>query len=113
GLRVVAQARGRGVARARAEIEDLGADEPEMQIGGCGARPAVKYEGDRPAGAAALEYIGGVEDGGGALAALFVNIERAGGRPKGEIHNIRLEGVFGRRMGRQQREDAGPLRALL
>src|ERR1700741_1836719 len=84
-----------------------------MQIGGRGARAAVEDERHRPVATAALEHIGGVEDRGGTLAALFIKIERPGGRRIGELHAVRIERVLGRRIRRQQRKDAGALRVLL
>src|SRR5262249_43259748 len=62
GIRVVVQARARGVTAVRSKIENARPDKAEMQKSRGRARPAVKYKSERAVLRAVLQNIGCIEN---------------------------------------------------
>ena len=98
----------------RAEVDQLGTDQPQMQKRRCGAGAAVEHERHRPVRrVAAAGHIGGIEDLGLALAGLIDQREGAGRRRVGELAGGKLDRVLTDRIARQQPQDAGAVLRLV
>src|SRR5262249_56049449 len=113
GMRVVAQARARGVTAVRSEIENARPDKAEMEKSGGRARPTVKYKSERAVLCAVLQNIGCVENRCALLAGLIEKSEGAGGCRIGKLAARRVDRMFRNRIGRQKAEHAFIRRAPL